>query len=187
DGDAVTVHVSKGSFTLSNPNGGHTGDDFTLVNAGLGQQLQLIDFSDDGGKFAHANLSITATRTSQGGDGLVNVGYLNSLGSDLGSVIIHGDLGRVNAGDTNTSATSPGLASLSVHSLGRLGASTQAAGGGLGSNVQGDLPTLSVATDIAGAQVFVNGKIGSAVVGGSVLGGSFVGSGRVEATGDIAS
>src|SRR5262245_60672114 len=141
DGDAVTVHVSKGSFTLSNPNGGPS-DDFTFVNSGLGQQLQLIDFSDDGGKFAHANLTITATRTNLGGDGLVNVGYLNSLGFDLGAVSIHGDLGRVNVGDTDTSAASPGLASLSVHSLGRLGTSTQAAGGGLGSNVNGDLPTL---------------------------------------------
>ena len=46
----------------------------------------------------------------------------------------------------------------------------QAAGGTLGSRIVGNLPTLTVATDIAGAQVIVIGKIGSVFVGGTDAG-----------------
>ena len=57
DGDLVTVTTTKGTFTLSNPNGGNPGDTFTLVGA-LGQQLQLIDLTN--GNFTGANIAITA-------------------------------------------------------------------------------------------------------------------------------
>jgi hypothetical protein len=184
DGDAVTVHVSKGSLALSNPDGGPA-DDFTFVAAGLGQQLQLINFSDDGGEFTHADLTVSARRTALGGDGLANVGQINSNGADLGAVTVRGDLGHVDAGDGN-SASGPALAALSVHSLGRLGTSTQAAGGTLFSFILGNLGTLTVAADVAGAEVFVSGQLGSGVVGGSVLGGSVGSSGRIEATGTSA-
>src|SRR5262249_44292333 len=133
------------------------------------------------------SLSFTATPTSKGGDGLANVGFIDSANFDLGSVTIHGDLGGITAGDNNTSATSPGVASLSVRSLGRPGTRPQAPGGGLGRRINGGLPTLTVATDIAGAFVNVGGKIGSVFVSGSILGGSAALTGSIFATGDIGS
>jgi hypothetical protein len=73
DGDDVTIKTSKG-----------TNADLvailTRVPTGLGEELQRIDFSaaplDGAGKsvFHGTNLSITAKRTSAGGDGRVNVG-----------------------------------------------------------------------------------------------------------------
>ncbi len=179
DGDTVTVHVSRGAFTLSNPDGGNPGDTFTLEPAGLGQKLELIALTD--GRSAGANLNVTATPTPLGGDGLANVGYLDSAGFDLGRVTIHGDLGRIDAGDSNTSAASPGVAALSVFSLGRLGTTTQIVPGSLHSTIQGNLPRLQVTGDIVGAQLTVQGTLGSATVGGSILGGNTPSSGSLQA------
>jgi hypothetical protein len=74
DGDLVTVKTSKGSeillqsvLTLVDEPGGVTG----------GMELQTINL-DANGLFQGTSLTVTARRTSPGGDGLVNVGYVNA-------------------------------------------------------------------------------------------------------------
>ena len=174
DGDLVTVTSSKGSFEIA---------DFQLVQAGDGFQLRTLNLSDDGTEFSGATISVTATRSATGGDGLVNVGYVNATGVDLGVVTVEGDLGQIDAGDAVTST--PALASLFVQSIGLLGTSTQgtppdsesAFVGGVGAiNVRfgivdssitvsggddGDLRKLKVGASLDDVDVTVSGSIGS--------------------------
>jgi hypothetical protein len=184
DGDLVTVKVSKGALTEA---------DFTFNNAfntAGAQVLQLLDLHNSG-PLSKANVSITAKRTAAGGDGRVNVGFIDASGTDLGTVIVAGDLGRIEAGDPNTSTT--GLRKLSVTSMGRFGITTQAPGGNLQTSVNGPLGTLIVSGDLdeAAIDVFatglVNGRLGKAVIGGSVIGGASTDSGSIEASGGIGS
>src|SRR5688572_13532729 len=71
DGDRVTVKVSVGTLTealfVGNPKG-------------LGDQLEILNLS--GGGFDGANLTIKAVKVATG-DGLVNVGTINSILHDL--------------------------------------------------------------------------------------------------------
>ena len=46
----------------------------------------------------------------------MNIGYIDSIGHDLGKVVIPGDLGRIDAGDANISTDA--ISSLSVASMG---------------------------------------------------------------------
>jgi len=116
DGDVVIVKTSVGTLTSSL---------FTAISSGAGEQLQRLNLS--GGGFERTNLAITAIRTATG-DGLVNIGFIDSTGHDLGSVSITGDLGKIDAGDSDPK--SPALKSLHVTTLGLLGTSTQVSGGG---------------------------------------------------------
>jgi hypothetical protein len=178
DGDLVTVKVSKGKFV----DPGISTDDFTFVASNLGgEYLRLLDFSNDGGEFQGANISITATPSANGGDGLVNIGDIYATGSDLGTVVIDGDLLAITAGNP----AQPGSAckGLTVQSLGRFstGFST------LTSSIDGKLDKLTVKSDVFEAIVNVtdsagaNGRIGTVFVGGSVIGGFGNGSGQIFA------
>jgi hypothetical protein len=184
DGDLVTVKINKGALTEA---------DFTFNNAfnTTGPQvLQLLDLHNSG-PLSKANLSITAKRTAAGGDGRVNVGFIDASGTDLGTVIVAGDLGRIEAGDPNTSTA--GLRKLSVLSMGRFGVTTQEPGGNLQTSINGALGTLMVAGDLDEAIIdvfatgLVNGKLGKAIIGGSIVGGSVADSGSIEASGAIGS
>src|SRR4030095_13157788 len=84
DGDKVVITVSKGSLELGGT---------VMVT---GNQITLIDLSDSA--FANANLKIVATRSDEGGDGLVNIGQINGGSNDLGKVSVDGDLGRIVCG-----------------------------------------------------------------------------------------
>jgi hypothetical protein len=168
DGDNVTIKVSKGTLRAGL---------FTTLATGKGDQLQEIDFS--GGGFDGASLTISAAKVV-GGDGLANVGYINSTGRDLGTVTVKGDLGRIVVGTDN--AIVPAVKALAVNSMGQLGTDTQASGGSLESDINGTLGTLSVKHDVAGALVNVtgtNGSIGAITIGGSLIGGSTNNSGEI--------
>src|SRR6266436_5712377 len=89
DGDLVTVKVSAGTLTA----GLFTG---IADPGGHGDQLQTLNLS--GGGFDHANVTFTVKKAAAG-NGLANVGYLDSTGHDLGTVTIKGDLGQIDAGD----------------------------------------------------------------------------------------
>jgi hypothetical protein len=173
DGDRATVKVSGGTLTAGL---------FTTAAKGLGDQLQTIDLS--GGGFDRAGLTVTAAR-GPAGDGKVNVGFINSTNHDLGAVTVAGDLGRIAAGDADTTTT--GLKSLGVRSLGRYGVDTQAAGGSLESDINGPLGKLAVTGDVAGAFVNVTGgaagTIGAVAVGGSLVGGSANSTGAIQSSG----
>ena len=187
DGDKVTVTTSKGtSADLSAIITPH------LVGSGIGMQLQEIDFSSNAMVFAGTILTVTAKPTTLGGDGFVNIGYLDASSSDgdgadlnLGNVTIHGDLGRVRAG--LNSGTKLGLQSLTVQSLGEFGVSTQA-GGTVVSTVLSGLGSLHVNSDVSGAEVLINtGNLGSLFIGGSLLGGATDSTGRIQVvTGGLA-
>ena len=183
DGDSCSAQISKGSFAL---------DDFTFVSSGLGQQLEEIDLTQgDVSGVAGANLVINASRVAPIGDGLVNVGYIKATGIDLNVVVVSGDLGRIDVGDSTT--TTPGLVELAVNSLGRMDVSTQAAGSPtLVSNILGPLDVLSVNSDVVGAQISVtaggtpaNGTIGMVTIGGSLIGGTLSDSGEIACTGTM--
>ncbi|HEX3150029.1 MAG TPA: hypothetical protein VHR66_18275 [Gemmataceae bacterium] len=174
DGDLVTVKVSSGVLTAGL---------FTTQATGLGDQLQTINFS--GGGFDGAALTVSVKKVPTG-DGLVNVGYINSANHDLGVVSVAGDLGRIDAGDATTSTTA--ITSLSVRSMGRYGVDTQLAGSPQ-SNVNGPLGKLNVTGDIIGSYINVtggaDGTIGSVTIGGSLIGGTSASAGNISTTGDI--
>lgn len=182
DGDLVTIKTDRGEFTQ---------DDFDLIFTagpnGVGAVLQRINLSDDGDEFVGAKISVTAKRGPDGGDGFVNVGRLDASNIDLGKVTIGGDLGRINVGDGD--AAKPAISSLTVHSLGLLGLSTQGVGGSLSSVIEGKVGKLNVKTSINGASLSVtggaDGDIGSIVIGGSMIGGATTLSGAISAQGDI--
>ncbi|HEV7402649.1 MAG TPA: integrin alpha [Chthoniobacteraceae bacterium] len=97
------------------------------------------------------------------------------------------------AGDVNGDGfAKSAIAALTVQSLGRLGLSTQAAGGSLQSDIQGKLGTLTVKSDIVGAFVSIAGGAnaadddsGAITIGGSIRGGSAANSGSIFAAGDL--
>jgi len=175
DGDVVTIRVSAGTLNSNL---------FTTTAKGLGDQLQSINLS--GGGFGGVNLSVTAKKAATG-DGLVNVGYIHSFGQDLGKVIVQGDLGRIDAGNSNPAA--PAVASLSVRTMGRFGVDTQAFGGSLTSNLKGDLGRLFVKGDVVGAEIVVDAGpdawIRNATIGGSLIGADQEFSGSIRCAGNI--
>ena len=184
DNDLVTVQFSSSLLTVNNDSSVFT---FNNAFAASGpQQLEEINLLPLGTAANGLSISVTAAPTTAGGDGFVNVGFINAQ-YNLGTVTVHGDLGRINAGNSVTPTT--GLTALTVHSLGVFGATTQAAGGNLQTNIYGKLGALNVATDIDGAYVNVlggaAGSIGAVSVGGSVIGGASTGSGSIQSTGTI--
>ncbi len=170
DGDKITVAVTAGTLAAGN---------FTTLPTGSGDQLQTINLS--GGGFDGVNLTVSVVPVS-GGNGLANVGYINSTGHDLGNVTVKGDLGQIDAG--SFSGTLPAVNALTVNSLGRLGTDTQV-GGDLQSDIHGKLGKLTVTTDVAGAFVNVTGVIGPVIIHGSLLGGTTVNSGKIFSSDDM--
>jgi hypothetical protein len=182
DGDVFTVTSTMGT-TADLRTGAHF----------AGNQLTQLDLSSAtwGNEFAGASVTVAVTTFApKTGDGRVNVGWINGTGIDLGAVGVQGDLGAITAGDATTST--PGLVSLSVQSLGRLGTATGApvnASGTLESDVTGALGAIHVRGDIVGAFVNVSGmadgKIGAVTIGGSLLGGPTDGSGQISTSGNL--
>lgn len=181
DGDDVKVKVSKGTLAAGN---------FVLRAQGLGAQLELLDLSSDD-NFAGATITITATRSAMGGDGSVNVGFIDATGIDLGAVTVGGDLGGIDAGDPDTVG---GLKGLTVQSLGVLGLATGAPD--LRSDIDGPLDKLTVRGDVRHANVHVfdskftspetyDGRIGKIMINGSLRGGDVQLTGRIESGRDI--
>ncbi|MEA3212589.1 MAG: large repetitive protein [Chthoniobacter sp.] len=178
DGDLVTVRVNIGRLEQS---------DFLLVPAGLGGQLYLINFSDDGTEFKNATLSISAEQVP-GGNGMVNVGRIDAHGLDLGTVRVTGDLGQIDAGDTNL--TTSGLLKLRVGSLGVRG-DTQPPGiaDPLHSEIAGRLGSLVAKGDVAGVLDVAggtHGRIGQIQIRGDIDGGAGgAEAGLIRSTGNV--
>lgn len=174
DGDLVTLKASKGILTA---------DDFVFIADGNGgEQLAALLLSDDGAIAAKSNLSLVAKRASQNplGDGRANLGFLDASGVDLGSIVISGDLGRIEAGDNV--AKTPGMKSLMAGSMGFFGVATQADGGNLLSEIKGGVGNVKIRGDFALARFHATGSVGSVAINGSMSGGAdpFSGSFRVD-------
>ena len=163
DGDLVTVKTTAGTFDTTN----------FRVFLGFGTvtgggQFSMLDVSD--AEFAGANMTITAKRSvTLGGDGLVNLGFLDATGVDLGVFSLKGDLGRVELGDgTGASATS-----FTVSSMGVYGMSTQVGvPNSTVSHVTGELPLLTISGDVAGITLNAS-SLGTAKITGNVEGATF--------------
>ena len=179
DGDHVTVHFTEPILTSGM--GGNLAALFTFNAAGY---LALLDLTAAAAPEG-TGIAFTVAKVA-GGDGLANIGYINSIGHDLGAVAVKGDLGRIDAG--TGSATVPAIQSLAVHSLGRLGLDTQGVIANLQSVITGALGSLVVAGDVKDAFVNVtgaNGKIGAIRIGGSLVGGSSSLSGAILSGGEM--
>ena len=185
DGDAVTVAFSKPVLTDTNAN-----DVFKFATGVVDQdnsapqQLQTIDLT----AFANGIGVTVSAAAANGGDGKVNVGWVNGTGKDLASVSIAGDLGRLTAGDAKSKT--PGLLSLAVDSIGSQGINTQATGGSLASVVVGAIKSLSVTNSVLGASLQVtggaSGSIGAISIGGSLSADATLDdTGLIDATGSI--
>ncbi|MGB8170755.1 MAG: hypothetical protein WCF18_24840 [Chthoniobacteraceae bacterium] len=192
DGDIVTIKTSKGTDT-------QLIDILVRSSEGVanGEELQRVDFSLKPDVFAGTDLTVTAKRGLEGGDGLVNVGYIDATSTDggtsidLGNITISGDLGRIVAGDATTKTA--GVKSLSVGTMGRYGTDTQSGVmPSLGSTITGGLGSFKSRGDVKGTSLIVtggmtaaDGKIGSLAIGGSLIGGDNSFSGFISATGGI--
>jgi hypothetical protein len=153
---------------------------FHMRAEGLGYQLEELSITD--ASFSGAKITITAKPSPLGGDGLVNVGFLDATGVDLFKVRIHGDLARIEAGDAN--ADTAGLGVLSVTSMGLFGGSTQASiAPELVSHIAGPLPVVKIAGDISGITFQVSGSIGT--IGKRTASGSFALFGGITVKGSI--
>lgn len=166
DGDRITLTTSRGTFEPS---------DFKIlavpgavVGGGQFAELDVSRNEIHRNEFAGAAITIIARPTALGGDGKVNLGYLNATGVDLGRFSLEGDLGRVDAGDRNLA--SPAIRGLRVHSVGAEGITTQdPATASLNSIFQGDLKKLRVTESVlGGVTLAVGGRIGVAVIGGNL-------------------
>lgn len=183
DGDIVTVKSSIGTLTTSQVIGVATGGP---NGAARFEKLKLDP------NFAGANITITAKPSADGGNGFVNLGFLDATGVDLGNVSITGDIARVAAGTVGGDVKVPALKSLSAQSIGLLGDSTLAPAdkGFIGIETQGAIGKLSVKDDLRGDVQMgdVDGNIGTVTIGGSFLGAALTASGSigsVKITGDI--
>ena len=180
DGDLVTVRFSKPVLTAAN-----VATILVTTAAGTGEHLAKIDLA--GLAAASRTDILVKTRVAGNGDGLANVGIIDATGVDLGTVIVHGDLAQILAGDaaTNTRA----LTSLNVHTFGVI---DTIAGTAIGtSDVHGSVGALVVTADVAGgnlsatATAAAEAGIGSVFIGGSLLGGNATLGGVVFAKGNI--
>ena len=180
DGDRVTVYSSHPLFTSANVDSILT---FSASGATTPQQLQEINLASTSvaaNIAAGDNISVTAQKVG-GGVGVANVGLIESSFA-LGNVLVQGDLGAINAGvDGSEGSHYIGLGSLTVNSLGAQGTATQPSGGSLLSTIFGGVGSITVQSDMVGAQIAVssstttsavNGNINSVKIGGSLIGGA---------------
>jgi hypothetical protein len=171
DGDAVTVKVSKGDLT-----GAFT---TATVNTGITDAEQLLKLDLLGSEFKGATVTITAVPTGEGGDGFVNVGFINADGTDLGKVKVDGDLAKIVVG----SGTKTAISSLEVQSMGVYGDLTGAMD--TDSVFKGDVATLKVKGDLDRAYLNVQGDLKTLSVSGSLIGGSFNDDGSIRVSGSL--
>jgi len=178
-GDTVTIKTSKG-----------TNDDLTaaatFAPSGSGQVLELLSLASNP-VFQNTTLSITLANASSH----VDIGFIDATGLDLGKVVVQGDLGRINAGDSHFQTKA--IASLELGSLGAQGTTNQLPGGNVTSNIQGGVGALKVHGDVDGGFLVtggtngVGGSIGPIQIDGSVIGGTDTQTGYILAADAIQS
>ncbi len=169
DGDLVTLTSTKPVLDDT---------DFTFLAQepdDVGFQLALLDLSTD--QVQGASLTFTARRdaVARVGDGFVNVGWINADTSDLATIIVPGDLARLDVGDGNPATAA--LGSITVFTAGALGGLSQ------GATIAGGDPTVDW---------FVFGRLGTLTVKGdfganlNVFGPQATGSiGTINILGDV--
>lgn len=179
-GALVTVSFTKNFITSANAN-----TLFTLVAnpSGTGAILESINLNlySAPTKLAGTGISIKAKT------GLVDVGLIDATGIALGSVKVVGDLGAIDAG---SSPTKTAVSALTLDSFGAAGLTTQAAGGSLVSNLDGNLPKLTVSGNVDGESINVAGGVTTVAITGNLDGSTqpgVSGAGSIMAEGSIRS
>jgi hypothetical protein len=168
NGDTVTVKTTLGTLKSSQ---------FSWLTSADGSRRELVGMNIAGdANFTGANLTFTATKTAAGGDGRVEIGYLNATGLNLGAVKIAGNLERITAGTGDLLV--PAVKSLNALSVGKLAGGTDKSFPV--SIITGDVPLLKIKGDLDGASVSITGKAGIVAIGGSVIGADADGSGRFD-------
>lgn len=141
----------------------------------IGNGSPLITLSGAGLDGANVTTQVTRSAT---GDGFVNIGRIIATGLDLGTVTVKGDLGEIDSG--NSGNPLPALKALKVASIGAFGTATQGMGD-LVSQINGDVGSITVASDVIGARLVVTGSIGAVKIGGDLRGTDAGFSGRISA------
>ncbi len=157
DGEEVSVTVSKGKITQD------------MLTFGPGGGLFLVDLNVGNTFQEGANITF-GVKKLPGRDGVVHVGAISGLGLALGKVKVTGDLGQIDAGNGNP--LKPALKSLTVGSLGVLGADMQIPGtfNPLTSDISGGLPKFTILGNLNLATINVLGTLGNITIGGDFLG-----------------
>ncbi|HEV7402243.1 MAG TPA: integrin alpha [Chthoniobacteraceae bacterium] len=170
DGDKVTVNVTKGDL--------HNADFDLLAGDGTHASFLKLQLNNT---FDGANLTIKAMPTAAGGDGHVNLGFLDATGVDLGAVTVPGNVEHFTIGNAATPAAavknltvgSLGVGTLPVHDI---------FGDTYVSQLAGKSGAVTVKGDINTASLTVGGNLASLTVGGSIIGGDTLFSGLVQTT-----
>src|SRR4029453_1292085 len=176
DGDLVTLKVRNGDLAMAT---------IRTALSGSGTQVLLLDLSlaVAGQTFNGASVTLTAKRSQLGGDGFVNIGWINATGIDLGAGKNAGAPRQPDAGAGDPDA--PAVKSLTAVSLGVLGRTTQdPVTASLESNINGQLGPVKIAANVKDPPLNVDGGISKLTIGGSLIGGSTLFSGRIATTGD---
>jgi hypothetical protein len=199
DGDLVTVKSSKALFTTETSVLSAFHFHASATNSQW-FQLEGVDFTQLSASLQRGSDLTFSVQQANGGDGLVNVGYIKSS-RDLGTIIVPGDLGQITVGDGT--ASTPALKLLDVGSIGALGTSTGATS--LLSTFMGPVGTLHVDSgfgsglntttgNVLNAHLdFVNatkagtGSIKTLLIDGALIGGSDARSGEITFTGKLTS
>jgi len=182
-GDTFIVKTSKGTFA----SGMFT---FDSITQGQLTELSLTGHTD----FTGANIAFSVIPATGGaGTTVVNVGYIDAVNLDLGSVTVPGDLGRIDAGG---GASPIALSKLTVNSLGALGTANQngLASSSTTSNLFGTIGSINVAGNVDG-YIFDQdynskpgtGNINQVTIGGSLDGGTSAGYGAIQFSGTLGS
>jgi len=173
DGDLVTVKLKTQVQASS----------FDMLVKSLDGRSQCLELTI-GHEFEGSDLSITVKRAN-GGDGKVNIGFINAAGVDLGHMTVQGDLGKIVAGGGGAAMA---LKSLTVESLGAFGGLTEDTGSDHTSSITGTVGAIKVAGDVREASLIVHdtatagtGKAASVTIGGSLIGGAAIASGDLGA------
>jgi hypothetical protein len=181
DGDLVILRASKPILAE------HL---FTFVSSTQidgGDQLAKLDLRSTVG--GDLTFSVKTVENALG-DGLVNVGFIEATGVNLGRVTIPGDLGQIRSGGSHRGH---GIAALKIESMGAEGLGTQAATdfpaeASLTSIFSGGFGTINIAGNLEGATIRTAAldpgrpKISSSIViGGAMIGGDEPWSGSIDA------
>ena len=157
DGEVVSVTVSKGKITQD------------MLTFGPGGGLFLVDLTAGNTFQQGANITF-AVKKIAGQDGVIHVGAITGNGLSLGKVKVTGDLGQIDVGNGNV--LKPALKSLTVGSLGVMGADMQLPGtfNPLTSDISGGLPKFTILGNLNLASINVLGALGNITIGGEFLG-----------------
>jgi len=129
DGDKVTITTTHGNL------------DGKASFVGGGTDGQLAELNVTGKGFNGADITISAVK-SGGGDGRVNVGYIDGGTNDFGNITIEGDLGKIVCG--NGKSGNIAVENLKVTSIGHYGVTTQGGSGDLTSVFYGGVDRLLI-------------------------------------------